>query len=183
MEAEMRLNIFLIIIMVVVLMAGCLRKQDPVTPADYSMLPGTFVPVAGDYEKQCGPVAEYQALKYLGYAWTLEQVSEAMDWNSAAGNLTDTHLNHIRMLKRFSVPYSMKLDGDPGDISKALRAGFPVVILLKLKNFLNFHWVVCVGIMPDGVIVSWGDGALVTIPLNNFPDIFTGSMITVGAKL
>ena len=128
------------------------------------------------HEKDCGVIAEYQTLKYLGYNITYNEIIDGMKWNPKIGNLTDTHKNHKILLEKFGVPHQIVLSGMQNNIINSIKKNKPCIVLVRTGK-ISWHWISVVAFYENKWIISWGNGYPNTITSEYFSTIFTGICI------
>ena len=106
----------------------------------------------------CGPVQEFNCLRYLGYDIPLSTIKTDMRWNADYPNLTDTLINHTRFLNKHDIIYKDTIKLTEREIIDQLFADFPTIVLLKTGK-LQYHWITILGFSPGkGWLIAWGDG-------------------------
>lgn len=160
-----------------ILIAACVNKH--IDTGRFIYLRSVFMPEKGNYDNQCGPIAEFQVLRYHRYTYTLDEISKAMLWDNDIGNISDSHLNHGIMLKKFDIPHDIKIFAKQKHIDLSLEQDCPPIVLIRLGTIFQLHWIVVIGAEPDGYLISWGDGKIYKMTYERFFSRFTGSAIFI----
>ena len=120
-----------------------------------------FKPLAMLRPGDCGPTALLQVIRCLGCNVTREELVRLWGFRDDADRL-DTPGHHLRVLRSLGVPASMRRRLGRREITRAVEAGRPVVLLIPVGVF-RWHWIVACGAGRAGAVISSGDGGLVTV--------------------
>ncbi len=120
-----------------------------------------FEPLAMLRPGDCGPTALLQVLRCIGRSIEREELIRLWGFREGADRL-DTPGHHLRVLRSLGVPATMRRRLGRREITRAVEAGRPVVLLVPVGLF-RWHWVVACGAGRAGAVVSSGDGGLVTV--------------------
>lgn len=132
-------------------------------------------------QTDCGPAALAWVLlkmgRYLSYEAAYYAVLKAWpggwrDTGTIRDDINDQPDDHRLILEKLGLHQTMVT------LTDMLEGRVPrgqVVVLVHSDSILAKHWIVFEATTPHGVIVHWGDGALRTIPIDAFKQIFTQS--------
>ena len=153
------------------------HRDSEMTMPTHCMMSTTFTTAFSVYENDCGPIAEYQILRNIGQFHKLGDIIEAMGWSQKHPDITDSLMNHTKMLKMFGIDHKARLSAlNMTDLIERIQKNRPSLIMLKLST-VSYHWVVFLGIYNGKVMMSWGDGSLKMMSIAEFNGKFNGTGI------
>ncbi len=176
------LSLFLIIISIILYIIRKKAKKEISTGKIGNITTQeNFIMAPNINENDCGVMVELQTLKYLGYEITYNEVLKGMAWNENLPNLTDTHLNHMKLLKSLGIKYKLSIFATQDGIVDTLLKDIPVIVLLNLGTF-SMHWVVIFYYTDNKWLAYWANGCVKIMDNKYFNDTFTGTTISINRK-
>ncbi len=121
-----------------------------------------FEPLAMLRPGDCGPTALLQVLRCIGRRIEREELIRLWGFREGVDRL-DTPGHHLRVLCSLGVPAAVRRRLGRREITRAVEAGRPVVLLVPVGLF-RWHWIVACGADRAGAVVSDGTGNLVALP-------------------
>lgn len=174
--------IFILIILFLSAFFGCSKKMRQNSPGTLPLyLDGFEYQELNNKGNDCGPVQQFNCLRYLGYDYSLEFIKDKMGWSEQKPNITDTPLNHKKLLEYLGVNFTLQLNTKEDEIKPYLYRGLPVMVLIE-TDIATYHWISITGWQEDRWIIAWGSNDPSAMYHSVFSAKFTGVTIFFNAR-